>query len=87
VDVRPGAIIGGKYRVERRLGAGGVGEVWAGEDANGVKVAIKTLLPAASAHRELVTRFKREADFLARIRSQYVAKVVDFFADEAYGLS
>jgi serine/threonine protein kinase len=86
VDVRPGAIIGGKYRVERRLGQGGVGEVWAGEDTEGTKVAIKTLLPAASAHRELVTRFKREADFLARIRSQYVAKVVDFFADEQYGL-
>lgn len=86
MDVRPGAIIGGKYRVERRLGQGGVGEVWAGEDTEGQKVAIKTLLPAASAHRELVTRFKREADFLARIRSQYVAKVVDFFADEQYGL-
>lgn len=86
MDVRPGAIIGGKYRVERRLGQGGVGEVWAGEDTEGTKVAIKTLLPAASAHRELVTRFKREADFLARIRSQYVAKVVDFFADEQYGL-
>jgi serine/threonine-protein kinase len=86
VDVRPGAVIGGKYRVERRLGAGGVGEVWAGEDPNGVKVAIKTLLPAASAHRELVTRFKREADFLSRIRSRYVAKVVDFLSDDAYGL-
>jgi serine/threonine-protein kinase len=86
VEVRPGAVVGGKYRVERRLGQGGVGEVWAGEDPDGTKVAIKTLLPAASAHRELVTRFKREADFLARIRSQYVAKVLDFFADEQYGL-
>ncbi len=59
---------------------------WGKRFSDGEKVAIKTLLPAASAHRELVTRFKREADFLSRIRSQYVAKVVDFMSDKEFGL-
>ena len=87
MELVPGAIVGQRYRAEQRLGAGGVGEVWAGVDVeSGAKVAIKKLLPAASAHREQVARFKREANFLSRIHSEYVAKVVDFFSDKTHGL-
>src|SRR5262245_41197349 len=73
--------------MENRLGAGGVGVVWAATNIeDGSKVAVKMLLPRASAHDELVTRFKREAEPLARIRSHYVARVVDFLTDETHGL-
>jgi serine/threonine-protein kinase len=79
--------VGGRYVVERRLGAGGVGEVWAGKPLDGgASVAIKTLLPAAAVEREMVARFRREAQFLARVSSQYVARVIDFLSDEKQGL-
>src|SRR4029079_1250624 len=87
MDLGPGAVIAGRYRVDKRVGAGGMGEVWSGEHvAIGVKVAIKTLLPAAKVSHEVVARFKREAYLLGRIRSDYVARVLDFVSDDEFGL-
>jgi serine/threonine-protein kinase len=87
MDLSPRAVIAGRYRVDTKVGAGGMGEVWLGEHlAVGVRVAVKTLLPAASMNHEVVARFKREAYILGRIRSDHVARVVDFVADDAYGL-
>ncbi|MBK8994889.1 MAG: protein kinase [Myxococcales bacterium] len=87
MQLGPGTRIGGRYVIERRLGSGGVGQVWAGRSlANDAPVAIKTLLPVAAVHRELVARFKREAKFLSRIHSQYVARVIDFLSDDEHGL-
>lgn len=87
MDLSPGAVIAGRYRVERKVGAGGMGEVWAGEHRLvGSRVAIKTLLAAAALNHEVVARFKREAFILGKIRSDHVARVVDFIADDVYGL-
>jgi eukaryotic-like serine/threonine-protein kinase len=87
MDLSPGAVIAGRYRVERKVGAGGMGEVWAGEHRLvGSRVAIKTLLAAAALNHEVVARFKREAYILGKIRSDHVARVVDFIADDVYGL-
>jgi eukaryotic-like serine/threonine-protein kinase len=87
MDLTPGAVIAGRYRVDRKVGAGGMGEVWAGEHRLvGSRVAIKTLLAAAALNHEVVARFKREAYILGKIRSDHVARVVDFVADDVYGL-
>ncbi|MFO0555932.1 MAG: serine/threonine-protein kinase [Polyangiaceae bacterium] len=87
MDFVPGALVAGRYRLRRMVGAGGMGEVWAGEDAKtGSRVAVKHLLPTAAKHHEVVVRFKREAYLLGKIQSEFVARVVDFFDDEAYGL-
>lgn len=87
MELRPGALIAGRFRVERKVGAGGMGEVWAGEQtALGVRVALKTLLPASACDPQIVARFKREAYLLGRIRSDYVARVVDFVTDPEVGL-
>jgi serine/threonine-protein kinase len=87
MDLTPGAVIAGRYRVDTKVGAGGMGEVWSGEHIGiGVSVAVKTLLPAAAMNHEVVARFKREAYLLGRIRSDHVARVVDFVADDVYGL-
>jgi serine/threonine protein kinase len=87
MDLTPGAVIAGRYRVERKVGAGGMGEVWAGEHRSvGSRVALKTLLSASACNHEVVARFKREAYILGRIRSDHVARVVDFVADSEYGL-
>ncbi|MEP7120650.1 MAG: serine/threonine-protein kinase [Byssovorax sp.] len=87
MELRPGVLIAGRFRVERKIGSGGMGEVWSGEQtALGVRVALKTLLPEAAANPQIVARFKREAYLLGRIRSDHVARVVDFVTDARAGL-
>jgi eukaryotic-like serine/threonine-protein kinase len=87
MELTPGAVIAGRYRVQHKVGAGGMGEVWAAEHVSiGVKVALKKLLPAAAVDHQVVARFKREAYLLGRIRSEHVARVVDFVADNTFGL-
>lgn len=87
MDWAPGTIIAGRYRVDRRVGTGGMGEVWRGENtATGTPVAMKTLLPAAAVNHEVVARFKREAYFLGRLQSEHVARILDFVTDDAHGL-
>jgi serine/threonine protein kinase len=82
-----GTIIAGRYRVDRRVGTGGMGEVWRGENTStGTPVAMKTLLPAAAVNHEVVARFKREAYFLGRLQSEHVARILDFVTDDAHGL-
>ena len=60
LPVASGDVIGGKYRVERRLGVGGMGVVFAARHlALGERVAIKLLLESRSASAEAVARFRR----------------------------
>src|SRR5262249_24553685 len=81
-----GDLIGGFYRATRRIAAGGIGEVWLGIDArSGKRVALKRLLPEAARHPELAARFEREARVLDRIRSDFVARRLDFVDDHAGG--
>jgi serine/threonine-protein kinase len=76
--VREGDTLAGKYRVERTLGAGGMGLVVAAHhEALNIRVAIKFLLPEALANREALSRFSREARAAAQIRSEHVARVID----------
>jgi len=87
MDFVPGVTVAGRYRLKRMVGAGGMGEVWLGEDSeNRTRVAVKHLLPDAAKHHEVVARFKREAYLLGRVESPYIARVNDFFDDETYGL-
>ena len=60
--VRKGDILAGKYRVERVLGAGGMGVVVAAHHLQlDEKVAIKFLLPDMVSNADAVGRFAREA--------------------------
>jgi len=76
--VHEGDIIADRYRVERILGAGGMGVVVAARHIQlDEKVAIKFLLPAALGHPEAVARFMREARAAVKIKSEHVARVTD----------
>ncbi len=86
-EIQKGSVIAGRYRADARVGAGGMGAVYSGEHlAVGVKVALKQLLVAAAENHEVVARFRREAVFLGKIRSDHVARVLDFVTDDQYGL-
>jgi len=63
-----------------------MGEVWAGEHrATGMRVALKMLLPEMSTNAEMIQRFKREAVLLGRVRSDRVARMIDFLFDPRCG--
>jgi serine/threonine-protein kinase len=73
-----GAVLDGKYRVERVLGAGGMGVVVAATHMRlAQRVAIKFLLPHAVEDEHTVARFAREARALARLDSEHIARVID----------
>src|SRR3984957_7520931 len=76
--VHPGQVLAGKYRVERVLGAGGMGVVVAAHHLQlDERVALKFLLPAALRNPEILARFDREARAAVKIKSEHVARVVD----------
>lgn len=72
-----------RYRVERLLGAGGMGAVFLAVDPRLKRqVAIKTLRAGASSEHDLEERFLREAEAVAAIRSEFVVKVHDLGIDQ-----
>ena len=81
-DRLPGTVIAGKYRLEQRLGSGGMGYVYRARHVElGTDFAIKFL------HRDLTTsvhkkRFVREARVCAALKNPHVVKVVDFGSGE-----
>ena len=78
VGVREGDILAGKYRIDKILGAGGMGVVVAARHMQlDEKVAIKFLLPEALGSSEAMARFAREARAAVKIKSEHVARVID----------
>jgi serine/threonine protein kinase len=78
VGVREGDVLGGKYRVERILGVGGMGTVVAAHRMDLDQwVAIKFLLPEMLTNSDVVARFAREARAAVKITGEHVARVFD----------
>ncbi len=78
IGVRIGDVIAEKYRVEERIGIGGMGAVVAARHLElGARVAIKLLLPDSARDPESVRRFSAEARAMFNLKSEHVAKVQD----------
>ena len=74
----PGAIIGGKYRILRLIGEGGMGAVYeARHEHLGSSVALKFLHPELSQRPGIVARFLQEGRVSASIKSIHVTQVMD----------
>ncbi|MBX3215587.1 MAG: protein kinase [Labilithrix sp.] len=77
-SIEPGTVIDGKYRVVRRIGEGGMGTVFEGENVRiERRVAIKVLHDHVASSSEFAQRFEREARASARIGSPHVCDVLD----------
>ncbi|HEX2677978.1 MAG TPA: serine/threonine-protein kinase [Polyangiales bacterium] len=72
-----GELVLGRYVVEKMIGQGGMGAVYrAHHQKLGIPVAIKTIT-GGDGNAELVARFGREAQLLARVRHQNVVSILD----------
>ena len=77
-----GREIGGRYRVVAKLGEGGMGAVYRGEQISlKRKVAIKVLRPELSADAGLVRRFNAEAELCAKLSHPNTVNIYDFGQD------
>ncbi|MEV0585662.1 serine/threonine-protein kinase [Nonomuraea sp. NPDC050310] len=67
----------GPYRLVRKIGEGGMGVVHLGLDEAGREVAIKVLHPHVAADLKARDRLIREVETMRRVRSPFVASVLD----------
>jgi hypothetical protein len=76
-------LAGGRYRVERLLGAGGMATVWLAHDERLDRpVAIKEMAPVLAEDERFVARFRREARIAAALSHPNLVRVFDFAVDD-----
>jgi serine/threonine protein kinase len=75
---RPGALIGGRYKLLEAIGEGGMGTVWVAEQTQPVrrKVALKLIKPGMDS-KSVLARFEAERQALAVMDHPNIAKVLD----------
>ncbi len=77
-----GDVLGNKYRLDRLLGEGGMGAVFASENLNtGRRVAVKVLRGEWTEHTKAVKRFIREARATTAVPHPNVVEVLDLDTD------
>jgi eukaryotic-like serine/threonine-protein kinase len=82
----PNLLFAGRYRVERFLARGGMGEVYIAEHtATERRVALKVLFPHVRANDRARRSFELEARLANRIQSEHVVQVLDAGIDETSG--
>ena len=73
----------GDFRIQARIGGGGMGTVYRATDAAGRAVAVKFLSPALADTPEIVARFAREAGLLARLEHPAIVRVLAHGTEES----
>lgn len=72
-------VLAGRYRLEGRIAAGAVGQVWRATDlVLSRPVAVKLLRPEYAQHPETLARFRAEARHAASVTHPGIAQVYDY---------
>src|SRR5690349_18565755 len=80
-QIEPGTMLG-HYRIDRRLGEGGMGEVWLARDQRlNRDVAMKMLPPGTAGDRDLMSRFVQEAQLASSLSHPNIAHIYDIGND------
>ncbi len=78
-----GRLLGGRYRVDRVLGAGSVGAVFqALDEQRGARVAIKLLMPRGFSEPRASRRLRQEFRALSRLASPHIVRAYDLSQTE-----
>ena len=78
MELTPGTVLLGKYRIDEIIGTGGMGRVVrASHQYLAQSVAIKILLPQMAESPSTVQRFLREAQSTVRLKNEHIARVID----------
>ena len=73
-------VLADRYRLERRIGQGGMAEVWVAVDEQlDRRVAVKWLKPNLASDEVVAERFRREAIAVARLNHPNIVTVHDVF--------
>jgi beta-lactam-binding protein with PASTA domain/predicted Ser/Thr protein kinase len=81
-EVSEGSVVDNRYRVLRRLGSGGMADVWLAEDTHLQRqVALKVLHRRFLQDQEFVGRFQREAEHAAGLQHPNIVAVYDRGSD------
>lgn len=78
----PGTTFAGRYRLQRKVAAGGMGAVYEAEESGGRTVALKVLYPEYATDDEIRRRFRRESSILAALDHPSIVRIFDFGTDE-----
>lgn len=77
--MQSGAVLAGRYRIERLVSRGGMGAVFEATQLGLDRaVAIKVLLPALSRDEKMKERFRREARSAASLRHPNIIQIYDY---------
>jgi serine/threonine-protein kinase len=77
-DLADGAVVDGRYRIVRRIGSGGMADVYLAADTHlGREIALKVLHRRFAQDAEFVERFRREASAAAGLQHPHVVGVFD----------
>jgi len=78
VEVTQGAVFDGRYQLLRKIGSGGMADVWLADDTHLQRqVALKVLHARFAQDREFVERFRREAEAAAGLQHPNIVAVFD----------
>jgi serine/threonine protein kinase len=77
--IEAGTVIGGRYRLDAPIGAGGMGSIWRATHLTlETPVAVKLLESYGSSRKQMTQRFMREAKIAAALRHRHVVQILDF---------
>ena len=82
-----GAVVAGKYRIRRVVGAGSMGVVCEAQHLEiGKRLAIKLIDASLAGMSDIAQRFRQEARAASLVESQHIVQVFDVGTDQRLGL-
>ena len=81
-QVEPGDLLCDRFEIQKLLGEGGMGQVWAARDRqSGEDIALKVIRPELTLDAAIGMRFKRELQIARKVAHPNVCRVNEIFED------